>query len=80
MPRAIFNEPDQSPPGTLSRSEFVEYIADRFNNAQIFNLGVATYIVSCPDLPPLANHYKCANVILDMEPIPHIAAIAVDRQ
>ncbi|PAV72886.1 hypothetical protein WR25_21003 [Diploscapter pachys] len=63
-----------------TRATIVEDRAQRLYHLDVLSLVVAADIVGAPRLTPLEHRLQRADVILDVQPVAHLVALAVDRQ
>jgi hypothetical protein len=82
MSRPVGHELDQLCVRPVRRSglEFVEQPADCFHHVQVRAFAATPDAVGFADSTVLQGNPQCAHVILDVQPVAHVVAAAVDRQ
>ncbi len=78
--RTILDKRDQASVRFSVRSKRIEGIADTFDDGDVLGRRSAADVIGFPDPSALQNRRQRLDVILDVKPIPHVAAIAVNRQ
>src|ERR1700741_2400606 len=81
MARAVGNIADQAlarPAGI--RNKFVHQRANSTHHCDIFALAISADIVAFADAPALSDQEERACMILNIKPVAHVLALAIDRQ
>src|SRR5215471_571341 len=81
MSRTVRYEGDQAAPRRTRRSLHpVEQIADRCHDMNVGSFITAAYIVGLADAAAFDDEGKRTRVVFDIEPVPDVSSVAIDRQ
>src|SRR5437016_9985338 len=80
MSGPIGDERNQFAPASWGRNEFVKNVADGLHDREIGPLAASSDIVFFSDFAARQYCHERAHVVVDVEPIPAMLAIAIHRQ
>src|SRR3546814_7802997 len=78
---AVVHEGDEAAAGLAAgtRPQLVHEIADRLHHLDVAALAVAADVVALADAPPRQPGDQGLRVILHVQPVAHVLALAIDR-
>src|SRR5260221_15799 len=78
-PRSV-TSPLARRPGGPGPRRLIDQIADRLDDLEVAPFAVAADVVALADPAAAQDQPERAGVVLDVEPVAHVLALAVDRQ
>ena len=80
MSGPVGNERDELAARAIGGHQPVEGVADRFDDLKVGPLVASAHIVGLAEASLRCNHGQRAGMVLDIEPVPDVVALAIDRQ
>ena len=77
MTRAVLDRGDQGAVGSTAGAAFIEQSTDRLHHLLVGALAMAAHAVAAAELPLGGRQQQRIHVILHIQPVAHVGAIAV---